>query len=342
MNVKRNDTLDILSGILIIWMIVYHSFQWANMTESNLFVVLIRIFYFFMPWFYFKSGFVLNNKRPLKKVIEKGVTHILTPLIIWGLIGYLIFVFSTFVIEEAVWKTVIKPFYYLLKTGDMIGNEPLWFLLSLFLIRIILNLIINLRIEFILLFIIGFAFIGWIMQLMGIESLPIGLNSLPLGIVFTSLGLLCNRLNVFRTITKFKYLLLLLSIIMSIYFSSYIDIHFNSIWYGNYWSYIINSTLIIFVCVLFLVGIKSKILTWIGEKSIFYLVMHWPIFYLTNYFFILNNIPQNNYFYMLILNTSALFIITLVAKFLPEKYLGLEGTRFLFKYKQVFQRTSKT
>ena len=54
---KRDLATDSMAGILILYMFFTHICQHLNMTESSLYLMLERFFYFFMPWFFFKSGY---------------------------------------------------------------------------------------------------------------------------------------------------------------------------------------------------------------------------------------------------------------------------------------------
>lgn len=52
MEKMRNNAYDIISGAMIIWMVVYHAFQWGGLTNTDVFKALIGLFFFFMPWFF--------------------------------------------------------------------------------------------------------------------------------------------------------------------------------------------------------------------------------------------------------------------------------------------------
>lgn len=326
---KRNDTLDVISGILIIWMIAYHSFQWGNLTESISFQVLIRCFYFFMPWFYFKSGIVFSDKYSLKNVVEKGVNEILFPMFIWTLIGYLLTMPAAFVKGESVWKVLSDPLLFLFWYGDTIGNSPLWFLLSLFFVRIGLRLIINLSSLYLFSLTFCFACIGWVLYFFKLEILPLGFTTFPLGIFFASLGIIFNRFQVVDTARKIEIWVILISVLASFLFASYVDVHRNALWYGSYWFFILSSILAIVASLLLFEGSKCKVLAVIGKKSMIYLILHWPVFYVVKQFCYFLGVSQNNYYYIIILFTTSVGFSILVSKYVPMKYLGLDGFQML-------------
>ena len=52
---NRDYTLDLACGILIIRMVLRHVLQWSQVTHYDIYEWL-NIFFYIMPWFYFKSG----------------------------------------------------------------------------------------------------------------------------------------------------------------------------------------------------------------------------------------------------------------------------------------------
>ena len=58
---KRNNSLDMIAGIFIVYMIVLHILQWSNLTYlfGN---AVFHVFSFFMFWFFFKSGMFYREK----------------------------------------------------------------------------------------------------------------------------------------------------------------------------------------------------------------------------------------------------------------------------------------
>jgi fucose 4-O-acetylase-like acetyltransferase len=334
---KRNDSLDIISGLMILWMIIYHSFIWANNTESNVYIFFIKCFYFFIPWFYFKSGFVCNNNYSLKIVIQKGASQLLIPMVIWTLIGYLLIIPELIIKGYPFWKIPINPVYNLLVYGETMGNAPLWFLLSLFLVSVTMKLMADLKLNLIIVITISLAFLGFFLQYANIK-VPLGLINYPIGMFFALSGVICNQLNMKHKITKMNLFLLAITIFMSLSFASYVDIHHNSIRFGFYWAYIINSLLAINSSIVIFGILKFKLLAWIGKKSLTYLVLHWPVFYIIEGLFKLIHIPREGYFYILILSSVAIIFSGLTAKLIPDKYIGLDGTGILERGKLIFRK----
>jgi len=337
---KRNESLDIITGIMILWMIVYHSFQWANYYDSNVFNLLLKCFYFFMPWFYFKSGYVFNKTHTLKIVVEKGISLLLIPMIIWTLIGYALTIPELINDGLPIWKIIIKPAFVLFRYGDTLGNSPLWFLFSLFFVRISLKLLTNLKLGFIIAFTISFALLGFLFNYKNF-NLPLGLISYPIGMFFSLAGFVCNQLNIKQNMTKLNIVLIACTLLISLFFFSYVDLHLNITWYGSYWGYIFGSLLAINSLLVLFKNLKIKSLAWIGNKSLYFFVIHWPVFYIIQHIFKFIDLPQKSYLFCLILSFCAIFLSSLIAKFIPEKYIGLNGTGIFERGKQLFKNTKE-
>ena len=58
---ERFDSIDAISGCMIIYMIVYHVFQWCNLCSYNDTIVM-HLLSFFMFCFFFKSGMFYKAK----------------------------------------------------------------------------------------------------------------------------------------------------------------------------------------------------------------------------------------------------------------------------------------
>lgn len=67
---RRDDSLDGVCGLLIIWMISMHAAQWSGVKGTTFFNVATHVFFYFMPWFYFKGGMFATVKE--EKIIVWG------------------------------------------------------------------------------------------------------------------------------------------------------------------------------------------------------------------------------------------------------------------------------
>lgn len=135
---KRMRHLDIVAGILITYMVYVHVSQFFDFENVAFSKILQHLFGFFMPWFFFKGGMFFRDS-PLRKIIYGGFKRLMVPYIIWTIIGVL--VLSIIRYEHGIafnFLTCIKgTLGCLALTGSVSGNLPLWFLLTLYLVRLI-------------------------------------------------------------------------------------------------------------------------------------------------------------------------------------------------------------
>ncbi len=136
---RRDITLDLACGILIIRMVLKHALQWAQVTHYD-FYEWMNIFFFIMPWFFFKSGMFFKSK-PAQIVASTGLKHLIVPLLTMTFVGHLIICVND-IIEGGHPMTDywLKPLYEIICFGSTEGNLALWFLLSLFGVRILYNM----------------------------------------------------------------------------------------------------------------------------------------------------------------------------------------------------------
>lgn len=183
--------IDLGAGIMILWMIIYHAlcYTWSfDLSDywgiSNLSqlpkglhayvnydgqieminpCVLFPYLSFFMPWFFYKSG-QFFRKRPWKEHVSKDARKLLRTFVIWSIIGYVMFLMfgmlqHTLTLRSATYSIVRGLFL----TGKVPLNEPLWFLLTLFGVRFMANIILPKKGEkYYYLKIFAFAIIGYV------------------------------------------------------------------------------------------------------------------------------------------------------------------------------------
>ena len=77
---ERFKYLDIASGIMIIWVLLYHALY--PMLELNI-LSKIPFLYFFMPWFFYKSGYMFNVNTN-KELFRKDFRKLLLPFAFWS------------------------------------------------------------------------------------------------------------------------------------------------------------------------------------------------------------------------------------------------------------------
>jgi fucose 4-O-acetylase-like acetyltransferase len=157
---KRLRYVDALAGIMITWMVLGHC---SYLSHFN--VPFYSLLCFYMPWFYYKSGMFYNQEKQTD-LIRKDIGKFLKPFIIFSFIGW--FVWSVCGMIDGTQtplNCVLSVFHNFIKRGSISGNGPLWFLLSLFLVREFANVIIHknlpIPIFIVICFLFGFGLYYW-------------------------------------------------------------------------------------------------------------------------------------------------------------------------------------
>lgn len=68
--VSRQSRIDAVAGLMIIYMILYHIFQWCDLREVNRSYWMQPIS-FFMFWFFYKSG-MFYKERTCREILLGG------------------------------------------------------------------------------------------------------------------------------------------------------------------------------------------------------------------------------------------------------------------------------
>lgn len=224
----RVQYIDLGAGIMILWMIIYHAFNCAwemdlhifnlfdihdaslipdgahafindngNVERTNV-CVRFPYLHFFMPWFFYKSG-ALFRKRPISEWLYSDMKKLVYPFFVWSFVGYVLWMVfeginGHFCLHH-VTVEVLKTFIY---RGSIFLNTPLWFLLSLFIVRGIANVILSQKesqFEFcklLLIVILGYI-ISYLLYRYGQNKIPLYLANCSAGLSFYCLGYLCSQ-----------------------------------------------------------------------------------------------------------------------------------------------------
>lgn len=128
---SRDYSLDWIAGLLTLVVIVQHiddltdySFGWKKMEGG-------KIFYFYMAWFFFKSG-TFQKMRSVKESYKKTWSHLVVPYLFFSILSWLLWAPGYFESHNNSWHwlmgaTLIR-FYSL---GYIPDDGPLWFMAAL-------------------------------------------------------------------------------------------------------------------------------------------------------------------------------------------------------------------
>lgn len=274
MLVERNKDLDFVGGILICHMILGHICQWADMDYKG-----DCVLYFFMPWFFYKSGMFFKKNSDWREQLRKDAHHLLIPFLVFSAIGQIFLWINLFAKGDMNWLHYVSFPKWLLLNGSIPANSPLWFLLSLFIVKIIYNVVSN-RISniYIIVIALGVAFID---NYSGIYA-PYYLANSALGLVFFILG---SRMKILQY-NKYVVLIAAFSYAISIVFPSSIGMLNNVLVKGHCYLlatvYALAGIIVInkvaqitpprFYNTLTIRGLCN-----IGRNSMNYYIMHWII-----------------------------------------------------------------
>lgn len=166
---SRLRNIDLGAGVMITWMVLYHVLLWKwglevpdwNITDPALIppdvhafinqkgrlevinpCVLFPYLNFFMPWFFYKSGRFFR-KQPFDRLLRHDGRKLLLTYLIWGGIGYVLYATMRFVDGTATLRGLT---YSVIRRVFMCGEAPcngaLWFLLTLFGVHVLGNLLL--------------------------------------------------------------------------------------------------------------------------------------------------------------------------------------------------------
>lgn len=288
----RQSHLDVICGILIVYMIVCHCMQWAGVIDSQPARIVGRFFFFFMPWFFFKAGMFFNPNQETKKVLSLSVKRLIYPFILYSFIGHIFYCITLFQKgDQEIIHYTLTPIKSILIAGSCGGNLPLWFLLSLFAVRLISNLTAR---YFHFFFLIFGGLIAMVLNYYAINK-PFYLANICAGLFFYTIGFLLKEV-------QYKPICFIFSMIIyliAIFYPSIVDMRVNSLQTGLYSLWLLYS---IGGCVFFnnffsnaKIPLFGKILEFIGEKSILYFCTHWIILIITNILINVFNLQISNF-----------------------------------------------
>ena len=191
---------------------------------------------------------------------------------------------------------VLSPFKSLLRYGCVTGNDPLWFLLTLFLVRVVYTTLKKYHVSTI--YIVSFcAFWGFLCNQLSIVTEPRYMGNFFTGLLFYSTGHFWTNFEGKILPPPYKkYLvasIMIFTILVYFVYPSAVDLFYNKTLYGNYFIWIIHSIL----CIITLNNLLKRVpdfqvLRSIGEYSMTYYVFHRLIIFGVQNVFIYLNLPS--------------------------------------------------
>ena len=278
---KRNNAFDLLCGLCILRMVTLHVVCQVQLRQTPWWKVTMAWTFFFMSFFFFKAGYFNKGiTGDTRSYLLDRVRRLFVPYVSWGLIGFILSFFWLCLFPEHLDKAIgkVRTFTWL-ESGLTFGNGPLWFLLSFFATYVLMHFIEKVRrLHWIVLF---FPAIGYWLFKHG-NPLWFFLDNVFCGTFFFYLGKMWHA--VLGRTTRTCGLLLSLILFVGFVFA---NIHLNgayemktNFWQGTFWE-------VLLIMPLSLLGISGiflslptprvPVVNYIGQHSMVFFVMHYPI-----------------------------------------------------------------
>lgn len=290
---QRIEWIDIAKGIGILLVILGHSVKFGGILHN-------LIFSFHMPLFFILSGMTYKQKDNKTFICRKFKTLII-PYVVFCIIGVALSMMIPLWRNGISIKTVIKDIY--LTNPNAANVSSVWFLVCLFWVEIIFNLIqkINKKIQYIIIgmcLIFGFIYSNLIdmMTFLPEGRLPFNIDTSLIALTFFAMGVWLKKI-----ITDKKlFLVSLVLFIISFALNGRVNLH--GLTFNNPLLYLLESisgtVILIFICFMLSTKIKQKTITapleWIGKHSL--IIMGVQSIAVRMYVLIVNMINNKEYY----------------------------------------------
>lgn len=271
---------DTLTGVCILYMIAMHVSLFAEVP-----IYIGKVMYFFMPWFFFKSGMFFKEKNALD-LLKKDIRRLFVPYVVFSIFGFVIYIFVNG--YSSFWGSVYSSLRSIVAVGGASCNAPLWFLFVLIGVRQIHNFVISKtsktrKYKVVLIEMMASFFAAMLLFIMNVNR-PLWMANIFLGLSFFAFGYLYHNYVEKRqgnALSIFSALLFAISffILPSTNFeANTVD--------GPFYYYILY--FLFSICGIIALGslfarlplFNKGALAYLGKHSMSFYVLHWPIIYL--------------------------------------------------------------
>ena len=130
--------IDAVAGLMIVWMILGHCSFFSHYG-----LPYREYLSFYMPWFFYKSGFFFFEKSQCL-LLKKDSNKLLRYYIVYSIIGWGVWSICGMIDDTlSLRRCFAMPLYEFFHHGSISGNGALWFLFSLFIVRQCSNYLIK-------------------------------------------------------------------------------------------------------------------------------------------------------------------------------------------------------
>lgn len=329
MYMKRQEYIDFACCIAILEIVINHYFRMFHNDEIlSLWQSTSQILSFSTAFFFFKSGLFFSYKLDERSTLRKICNRYFYPFIFFSIMAEPLYWINLYTsgVPLADFYSYSASIRNIFHFGSMAGNAPCWFLLSLFIILSIFNLIRDKMDARILIQVIAILFLA-IHYLNPFPIKPCFLSHTLTGFFF----FLGGRILRDHIQSRWVVISAIISLVIIIFCGkfSFVDIYYDKVKTGEYWIWPMQTlALIIVFCNICnkLYSSNSYIcqkLSFIGENTMPIFVTHWPFILIMN--IICNNIFHVNSLYLTIFAT--IFYLALMPSLI--KVFNRERLRFL-------------
>ena len=137
---QRIAHYDFLFGIMLLFIIHHHLCGWCGFYSKDdllgapIHSIPYKLLYFYIAYFFYKAGIFYSPKKEWNKVFLDSLKRLLVPYFIFTFIGYALFGADNSILSVDYWWYLCRQ---MVTSGSVDGNAPMWFLLSLFFVRVI-------------------------------------------------------------------------------------------------------------------------------------------------------------------------------------------------------------
>lgn len=256
--------------------------------------------------------------KPTKQLLISGGHKLLIPWLVFAIAGHLVNCINLAISGDNNWKHyLLTPFKELLFTGGLEGNQPLWFLFTLFCTQLVFNFLHKKEISS---WVMVFCGVAWAigMYQLGYNS-PTYMVNIPLAIAVYALGYLWKEKQfskLYVSISAIVYFAILLICPSHLIFAA------NTLNSGGIYVFAIIFS--IAGCILFNNIFKHfphlSILQYVGKHSMVYYVSHWLL--LTLCLIAFEKLGFSNIMLVALMCFSCLFIPPVIERMIVACHLG--------------------
>ena len=298
---QRQYYLDNACAVLIVNMIFFnHQTTFCEYTNPVIsFIGFILSFY--MAWFFFKAG-MMFKERPIKTVVRNSAKRLLIPYMFFTFMGLVITACQEFFLEANNPLTIgfLKDeFWWLINWSTLFPSMACWFLLSLFVVRVVYVSLPRNRLPPQV--IIGLTLVlGWLVYIMSVKNelcyplaigshhfqfhVPFYFGNMFHGLAFYALGSWLRE----KQFAHGVFIVSMMIFLGKFFFPASMDFRANDTGGSNYFLcviYELSGCVVINNIFKYVANKPIKIFSHVGQNSMVYYLTHYPFMKIICYFF---------------------------------------------------------